>query len=177
VSDTRSRVLVALRVPATPRRAFDAFTQDIGRWWRPNQLFRFSRGKQGTLVFEPGPGGRLVEHHDDGSFTEIGRITLWEPPHRLALTWRHDGFTPEQETEVLVRFEDVGDTGTVGGHSTGREVGVGTPETRVVVEHFGWDGIPAEHVARHGFPLPVFQQRLAEWWQTLLGSLASSLDR
>jgi hypothetical protein len=41
----------------------------------------------------------------------------------------------------------------------------------VTVEHFGWDSIPQDHAARHGFPLGVLQQRLAEWWQVLLGSL------
>ena len=56
-----SRVLVGLRVDATPERAFAAFTGEIGRWWRPNGLFQFSVGRTGELAFEPGPSGRLVE--------------------------------------------------------------------------------------------------------------------
>src|SRR5690606_26686140 len=40
----RSRVLVSLRVRATPTRAFSAFTEEIGRWWRPNGLFQFTSG-------------------------------------------------------------------------------------------------------------------------------------
>ena len=40
------------------------------------------------------------------------------------------------------------------------------------MEHLGWDGIPPRHAARHGFPLPVFPLRFAEWWQTLLRDLA-----
>jgi hypothetical protein len=44
-------------------------------------------------------------------------------------------------------------------------------ETRVVVEHTGWDTIAPAHVARHGFPLAAFLQREAEWWQALLRSL------
>jgi len=43
----------------------------------------------------------------------------------------------------------------------------------VTVEHFGWDAIPQDHAARHGFPLNAFQQRLAEWWQALLRSLSA----
>jgi phosphatidylserine/phosphatidylglycerophosphate/cardiolipin synthase-like enzyme len=43
-------------------------------------------------------------------------------------------------------------------------------ETRVLVEHFGRDTLPQEHVARHGFPLDVFLRRHAEWWQRLLRS-------
>lgn len=49
--------------------------------------------------------------------------------------------------------------------------------TRVVVEHFGWDGLPQEHAARHGFPLFAFQQRLAEWWQDLLATLGEQAER
>ena len=56
-----SRVLVALRVDATPERAFAAYTGEIGRWWRPNGLFQFSVRRTGELAFEPGPSGRLVE--------------------------------------------------------------------------------------------------------------------
>jgi hypothetical protein len=63
---------------------------------------------------------------------------------RLAFTWRQESFAPEQLTHVEVRFEPVGD------------------ETRVKVEHFGWDGIPQEHVARHHFPDAIFLRRHAE---------------
>jgi len=153
VSDT-SRVLVALRVPAGPGRAFSAFTDEIGSWWRPNRLFQFTVGRSGSLAFHTGPGGRLVETYDDGSEFTIGEVLTWEPPHRLVLTWRHASFAPDQETELHVTFTEVG------------------TETRVVVEHFGWDRIPAAHAARHGFPLPDFQLRLAEWWRDQLERVA-----
>ena len=145
-----SRVLVALRVPADPARAFAVFTAEIAQWWKPNPLFEFTEYRNGRLAFEPGPDGRLTETYDDGTIFEIGRIRTWEPPHRLALSWRHASFRPDQETEVHIRFEPVGD------------------ETRITVEHFGWDALPREHAARHGFPLDAFQLRLAEWWQALL---------
>jgi uncharacterized protein YndB with AHSA1/START domain len=149
-----SRVLVALRVPAAPERAFAAFTDEIGAWWRPNGLFQFT-DRTGTLAFDPGPGGRLVETYDDGSSFTIGEVLTWEPPTRLVLTWRQASFAPDQSTELHVTFTDVG------------------TETRVVVEHHGWDRIPAEHAARHGFPLAPFQQRFAEWWQDQLARLAA----
>ena len=148
-----SRVLVALRIAAPPARVFEAFTAEIGEWWRPNSLFEPTRRAGGRLSIEPGVDGRLLETHPDGDVDEIGRIRAWEPPQRLVLTWRPTSFAPDQETEVHVRFEPV------------------DAVTRVVVEHFGWDRIPQEHVARHGFPLPAFQQRLAEWWRDLLDSL------
>jgi len=152
-----SRILVALRVPATPARAFQAFTAEIGRWWRPNQLFQFTRRLAGTLAFEPGEGGRFTETAADGEVFEIGRITAWQPGARLAFTWRQASFAPGQVTTVEIRFEAVG------------------RETRVTVEHRGWETVPQEHVARHTFPDAVFLQRHGEWWQALLASLRSRL--
>jgi len=149
---------VALRVAVSPERAFDLFTGNIGEWWLPNGLFQFTTRGPGRLAFEPGPGGRLVERLPDGEVFEIGRIRVWEPPSRLVFRWRQASFEFHQTTEVHVQFEPVGD------------------QTRVTVEHFGWDTIPREHAARHGFPLEATQRRLAEWWQTLLRSYRDVLS-
>ena len=148
-----ARVLVAMRVPAAPTRVFRAFTEEIGDWWKPNALFPIRGNPAGRLEFEPGPDGRLVEHLPNGEHYEVGRITFWDPPRELAFSWRPSSFSAEHSTQVHVLFDPVGD------------------ETRVTVEHLGWDTIPAQHAARHGFPLPVFLQREAEWWQELLGRL------
>jgi uncharacterized protein YndB with AHSA1/START domain len=148
-----SRILLALRVAATPERAFDVFVNEIGAWWQPNGLFTFHSRGTGQLRFDPGLDGRLVEMLPGGIEFEIGRIILWEPPVRLAFTWRQSSFTAGQLTQVDVRFEVVGD------------------ETRVIVEHTGWDTVPREHVAKHGFPEAAFMRRHADWWQTLLESL------
>jgi uncharacterized protein YndB with AHSA1/START domain len=152
-----SHILVSIRVAATPTRAFAAFTEEIGAWWQPNGLFRFTRKSPGRLRFEPGPGGRLVELLADGEVFEIGRIVAWEPGVRLAFTWRQESFAPEQLTRVDVRFEPVG------------------KETRIKVEHYGWDTVPQEHLARHRFPDAIFLRRHAEWWQVLLLSYNSHL--
>lgn len=150
-----SAVLVALRIKASPGRVFDAFTKDIGLWWRPNALFAFTPRSPGVLGFEPGPGGRLTETLPNGQVFEIGRITEWTPPSSLAFTWRQATFGPEQSTEVRVTFEPVG------------------AETRVSVEHRGWDSVPAAHVAKHGFPETLFLTRHGEWWRSLLASLGA----
>jgi uncharacterized protein YndB with AHSA1/START domain len=149
-----SRVLVALRIAAPPGRVFEAFTAETSAWWRPNALFPTSGQHPGRLAMQAGVGGRVTETLDDGQVVEIGRILVWEPPDRLVFTWRPASFGPDQETEVRVGFEPV------------------IEGSRVVVEHLGWDSIPPEHAARHGFPLFAFQQRLAEWWRDLLASLA-----
>ncbi|WP_168791134.1 SRPBCC family protein [Paraburkholderia aromaticivorans] len=157
-----SRVQVSLRVAASPQRAFDVFTREIGAWWRPNQLFQFTPQSAGVLSFEPaeqaGGQGRLVETQADGSVFEIGRVTAWEPGERLAFGWRQASFSDAQHTHVEVRFEAVGD------------------ETRVTVEHRGWDAVPQEHVARHHFPDRVFLLRHGEWWRALLASLRTAVQ-
>lgn len=150
-------MIVAVRVAATPQRAFEVFTQEIALWWRPNGLFQLTPRGDGELRFEGGEGGRLVTRLPNGKEFEIGCITAWRPGEQLAFTWRQATFAADQLTRVDVRFEPLGD------------------ETRVTVEHRGWDAIPQEHAARHGFPLAVFQVRQAEHWRSLLKGMAERL--
>ena len=151
-----SKVFVALRVKASPERAFEAFTRDIGLWWKPNGLFQFTPRSPGVMAFEPGPAGRLTETLANGKVFEIGRITAWEPPRRLEFSWRQANFPVELKTEVEVRFEAVG------------------AETRVSIEHRGFDQVPSESAARHGFPDQALLMRLAEYWQGQLASLRAA---
>lgn len=147
-----SKILVALRIAAPPEVVFDAFTDDIALWWRPNTLFSFTPRSPGVMAFED---GRLIERLSTGKVFEVGKVTVWERGRRLVFGWRQATFAPGVDTEVEVRFEPV-ETGT-----------------RVTVEHRGWDTVPAPHVARHGFPDGVFLQRHGEWWRALLAGLAS----
>ena len=148
-----SKVYVALRVKASPERAFNAFVENIGQWWKPNIMFQTTPRAPGILAFEPGEGGRFTETLANGKVFEIGTILAWSPPNGLPFSWRQANFPPDLNTEVEVRFERVGD------------------ETRVSVEHRGFDQVPADSAARHGFPDQALQTRLAEWWQLLLSSL------
>jgi uncharacterized protein YndB with AHSA1/START domain len=148
-----SKVFISLRVPADPTRAFEAFTSEIASWWRSDPLFQITPRGDGQLAFEPGAGGRLVTHFDNGESFEIGRVSVWEPGRRLVFAWRHANFDPGQSTEVDVRFEPVGD------------------ETRISIEHRAWDSLPQRHAARHGFPEVVTLQRAADWWRASLTAL------
>lgn len=150
-----SAVLVAVRVPATPEETFDAFTDDIGLWWRPSALFQLTPRGDGTLAFDG--QNRLITTLPNGKVFEIGRVTAWERGARLAFTWRQATFTPDQVTQVEVTFQALGD------------------ETRVTVTHRGWDTIPQEHVARHGFPLQATQGHLANAWRAGLAALAARI--
>ena len=149
-----SKVYVALRVKAAPERAFIVFTEQIGDWWRPNALFQTTPRAPGRLAFED---GRLTETLANAKVFEIGKVLIWEPPLRLVFSWRQANFPPDLTTEVEVRFEAVGE------------------ETRVSVEHRGFDQVPMENAARHGFPNAALLARLAEHWQAQLGAVAHSL--
>ena len=148
-----SRVIVALRIRAAPERVFEAFTREIALWWKPNGLFQFTPRSPGVLAFEPGVGGRFTETLPSGKVFEIGKIRVWEPPSRLVFGWRQATFHPGQDTEVEVSFLQLGE------------------ETRVTVEHRGWETVPQEHVARHHFPDGLFLRRHGEWWQALLAAM------
>jgi uncharacterized protein YndB with AHSA1/START domain len=154
-----SKVYVALRVRATPERAFAAFVEEIGDWWRPSQLFQ-TTPRPGRLSFDrpdaDGEGGRLIETRDGGKVFEIGRIRAWEPPHRLVFSWRQANFPVDLHTEVEVAFEAVGE------------------ETRVSVEHRGFDQVPAG-AARHGFPDQVLLMRLADFWRSQIAAIGHGL--
>jgi uncharacterized protein YndB with AHSA1/START domain len=150
-----SKVYVALRVKASPERAFAAFVEEIGEWWRPNMLFQ-TTPRPGRLAFEPGKGGRLIETRAGDKVFEIGRIRVWDPPRLLVFSWRQANFPLDLHTEVEVGFEAVGD------------------ETRVSVEHRGFDQAPAG-AARHGLPDQVLLVRLADFWRAQIASVGERL--
>ena len=150
-----SKIYVALRVKATPERAFAAFVEEIGDWWRPSPMFQ-TTPRPGRLSFEPGEGGRLIETRQGGKVFEIGQIHAWAPPRRLVFSWRQANFPPELQTEVEVTFEAVGE------------------ETRVSIEHRGFHRVPVG-VARHGFPDSVLLMRLADFWRSQMGALDDRL--
>lgn len=152
-----SRVVVSIRVPVGPAEAFALFTEKIGAWWVHNDLLRHTPRSPGALSFQTFSDHhavRLVETLPNGKVFEIGTASVWSPGERLVVGWRQATFGPDHATEVEVRFEPVGG------------------ETRVTVEHRGWDGVPQDHVARHGFPLQNFLRHQAAQWRDGLDRLA-----
>lgn len=157
-----SRVVVSIRVPCSPIQAFEVFTEEIGDWWSNSDLFLFTPRSPGKLSFEPPSNashGRLIEQLPNGKTFEIGPIRVWHPGERLVVGWRMANFGPEHGTEVEVRFEPVGE------------------ETRVTVEHRGWDSVPQDHLARHGFPLTMTNQRQGEQWRAGLAQLMARITK
>ena len=141
-----SQVYVALRVPGNSLRAFEAFTDEIALWWQPSSLFQLTPRGDGRLAFEPGVDGRLLTRFANGEEFEIGRISIWEPGRRLVFTWRPASFTPEQSTEVEVRFEGVGESiasGAKGDLSVDRSAvtGIMPPTRKVPARDLNWNAV------------------------------------
>ncbi len=121
-------VTATVEVAVDPATAFEVFTEEIDRWWRPGPINWYDAYRAVGIRFEPGVGGRWLEVYDDaaGDVLEIGQITVWEPGVRLVLLYR-DGGHALDGTEVEVRFEAI-----EGG-------------TRVTLEHRGWDKVGCGH--------------------------------
>lgn len=108
--NTSSEGIESLRkvvnVGASPEVAWRVFTAQIGRWW-PLASHKIGRVPAVDAIIEPQVGGRWYERGEDGSTCTWGHVLVWEPTHRLVLTWEisadwtHD---PELRTEVEIRF-------------------------------------------------------------------------
>lgn len=159
-------VTAMIEVAVDPATAFEVFTGEIGDWWESAQRLRSGAGPRvsigrgpghtGTLRFEPGANGRLLEVYDDaeGDPFEVGRVLVWKPAHRLVFQWRQGNFRPGQVTEVEVRFEVLG------------------AGTRITLEHRGFDALSADHSARHGLGTgEAFTRMMVGFWSEVLGGL------
>lgn len=147
----RASVLVSV----THEEAFRVFTEDIDAWWRRGPKYRVSGRHRGILRLEPRVDGRLIESFETASgprTVETGRVTLWQPPERLAFEWRAVNFAPHEKTCVDVRFEP---------HGSG---------TLVTVTHSGWSEIPPDHPVRHGKDIVAFIRMMGLSWGDLLSS-------
>jgi len=120
-------------VQASPEKAFEVFTDGIGRWWNPE----YSIGKEpyATTVIEPRAGGRWYESGESGGECEWGRVLVWQPPLRVVLDWQINGswqFDVNVHTELEVCFVADGE------------------QTRVELEHRGLDALGTEGAMMRG---------------------------
>ncbi|MEJ1965906.1 MAG: SRPBCC domain-containing protein [Gammaproteobacteria bacterium] len=153
-SGDQVRVTIAVAVP--PEVAFEIFTSEIDRWWRKGPKYRDPEMSGGFIRLEPGIGGRLFESvgsDGDERVFEVGRVSVWEPPSRLAFSWRNRTFVPSETTEVEVTFAS-----TSGG-------------TLVTVLHRGWTNLRPDHPARQGMPVAAFLRSAGLWWAEQMTSM------
>jgi len=95
----------SIRVQASQAHAFEVFTSGLGRWW-PRKA-GIGDAPMKAMVLEPRLGGRWYELAEDGSQADVGRILVWEPPHRFVVSWDINALwkpDPAIGSEVEVRF-------------------------------------------------------------------------
>jgi uncharacterized protein YndB with AHSA1/START domain len=111
----------SIHVSAPPERAFDVFTRGIEGWW-PLETHSIRGQRQGLrpreLHLELREGGRFYERNE-GEEHEWGRVTAYDPQHRLAIEWHVNPDHPPTEIDVTFTPEDGG--------------------TRVDLVHSGWE--------------------------------------
>ena len=89
----------------SPAHAFALFTERASEWWPEMLRHTADPGSEIRMLAD----GRFWERATDGHEVELGRVTMWDPPRRLALDF-YPGTDAHHPTEVVVRFarEDSG---------------------------------------------------------------------
>jgi uncharacterized protein YndB with AHSA1/START domain len=140
-------------VDAPIERAFSVFTQDFGRF-KPRE-HNLLGAELAETVFELREGGHVYDRAVDGSECRWARVLVFEPPHRVVISWDISPrwqieSDPEKTSEVEVRFTPEADD-----------------RTRVELEHRhlerhgdGWEAVREGVDSAEGWPL--YLQRYAE---------------
>jgi uncharacterized protein YndB with AHSA1/START domain len=136
-------LLVEFALAAPVEHAFDVWTRRTRLWWPPSHTVS---GNPERIVFEPRPGGRIVEVAASGERHQWGELLDWEPPSRLRFRW-HLFFDPSEATEVEITFRAV-DGGTV-----------------VRLEQRGWERLGAAGRPR--------RERTGRAWSMIVGGYAA----
>ena len=144
-------------VEAPPTEAFAAFTEGIAIWWPRD--FTWSGQLLERIAIEPRVGGFCHEIGSGGMRLDWGRVSAWEPPHRLAFSWqigpdRVPQVSPAQASQVEVRFAPAD-----------------RDHTRVTVVHDGWE--------RHGEGGAAYRQQFdqSRAWERMLEAYAATVAR
>lgn len=121
-------------VPWPQPQAFERFTAHFDRWW-PVSTHSIGGKRVKRVVFECHVDGRIFEEFMDGKRYQWGRVTAWEPPHRVAFTW-HPSKDESMAQDVEVRFESAGEG------------------SRVILTSSGWEKLgPRAARERKGYSL------------------------
>ena len=132
-------VVKTVTVEAPLSTAFRVFTEQH-TWW-PVATHHLAEPAGQTAVLEPFVGGRWFERAADGTECDWGTVLVWEPPHRLVLTWQiAPGWSyqpdPALASEVEVRFtaESAGRTRVDFAHRHLERYGAAAERMRAVLD-------------------------------------------
>jgi uncharacterized protein YndB with AHSA1/START domain len=118
----------SIRVNADQAHAFEVFTSGLGRWWPRDKGIGTMPMK--AAIIETRLGGRWYELSEDGTQTNVGKITVWQPPQRFVMSWDiNSQWKPDTtvSSEVEVKF-----------------ITEGASATRVELEHRNFERMGAE---------------------------------
>jgi uncharacterized glyoxalase superfamily protein PhnB len=101
MSEPRTRS-TSVEVATDAPTAFTAFTDELDLWWVRGPINAYDSARLVEMRCEPGVGGRILEVYDADrdDALELARITVWEPPRRLA--WK----STLDDVIVDVRFDE-----------------------------------------------------------------------
>lgn len=102
----------AVVLDLAPDAAFELFTSRISEWWPADR--RHTKGASSRIFLLA--SGRFFELASDGQEVELGKVTLWDEPHRIVLDF-YIATGPDHPTVVEIRFDPEG------------------PRTRVTISH------------------------------------------
>ena len=146
--DAVAPVRQQVKVPLAPDRAYSLFFQELPSWWPTGT--HSVHGEAVTVEVTGGPAGTVVEVAPTGERIVWARVLVWDPPHRLVVSWNPSP-TRTVATEVEVRFRPDGD-GTI-----------------VELEHRGWDRLGDEGVG--------LREEYEVGWTPVLQRYASAASR
>ena len=101
---------MSVTLELSPSAAFDLVLNDLS-----------SALSRKGIQLQAQPDGRVTQNG-----VEIGRVTDWSPQERVLIAWRGADWTPENASEVELRFEPLSEG------------------TRVLIEHRGWGAAVGE---------------------------------
>ena len=78
-------VTVSVTTTASPDRAFEVWTAEIGSWWDPDH--HVLPGTVTAMGVDPFVGGRLWDTNTEGQTCVWGRVLRWEPGVVFAFAW------------------------------------------------------------------------------------------
>ena len=138
-------IMKQIVVEASQAHAFRVFTDGIDRWWPRQHHIGTSPLKRS--VVEPRRDGRWYAICEDESECDVGKVLIWDPPHRLVLAWQIDAqwrYDPTFVTEVEVTFvvEGPKKTRVELEHRDLERYGIAGPTLRKTIDApGGWGGI------------------------------------
>jgi uncharacterized protein YndB with AHSA1/START domain len=144
--DQRATIRHSIVVDAPINKAFKVFTEDFGRFKPPEH--NMLGVDIAETIFDARVGGYVYDRGVDGSECRWGRVLVYEPPHRVVISW---DISPawqietdlDKTSEVEVRF-----------------IALASARTSVELEHRnldrhgqGWEGVREGVDSDQGWPL------------------------